>query len=749
MRPYLRLVMVSLGVAATMVFLSGCSRSDQSVPQTTTTTVMSLDVEPQSSATQPTAATSEQDTVSESEPTGQTLTQATTSDDSGDQPDDAGITPAGDALSSIFSPARAPERRTMGLLQRTFLDIAADGDQDLELAVVIDGTDSMATELAGVRRSIHQMLADLRKFRGGQVRTAIVVYRDAASPSGAVSIPLNTFTADQAAIEKAVESLSPESGAPYFHELPDLGLYRAIGDLPWSADDQVTKWILMFGDAPPYAESRSDTDATAGKRRYGTDLLIGAARSKGIRVNCILCISSDNVSDSYAKAVDETRTFMSRIASETGGLMLDLSNPAARAALADAAKQPQIEYAKINPITAINLASVRRDDIRISQGDHDAVRPVSIAVLPHLPLEQIRTSAIDPNLRAVQISTALRMRLNQVTGVKVASPVDIQRQLRRLRVSGGDSSQALRGLASRLGVDYVVWGSMAAGGATYQTAAYRRDNGNRVVQVDLPGNADQGTWAQLFLTAASEQTDDQEAIGRLLDRIEQDNDLKQGLATPLSANPSTSGELLKALESLEQALAYDTRSDQSAELLKMADQASQSAATAEPDNPLAHWLQANVAYNQAAQLFQRGNKQQASQRMKQMRSSLNRAVNLRQRIAIPSLLTEVQADFLLLVRRDTPQAIENYQTLTGLDQPLQSQLRGHWMLAGIYAGDWGNAGSPNVDPEKARYHVMQIMANWPESPQAKLLRRWLKYDETTQETEFNYLPMVNIELTQT
>ena len=59
--------------------------------------------------------------------------------------------PVSSVLNTIFSPARAPRRKTMGLLQRSFLDLADQVDQALELAVVVDGTDSMAEELAGVR----------------------------------------------------------------------------------------------------------------------------------------------------------------------------------------------------------------------------------------------------------------------------------------------------------------------------------------------------------------------------------------------------------------------------------------------------------------------------------------------------------------------------------------------------------------------------------------------------------------------
>ncbi|MCG8653401.1 MAG: VWA domain-containing protein [Pirellulales bacterium] len=662
----------------------------------------------------------------------------------GQQPDQEPASAVGPAITSIFSPARAPQRKTMGLLQRSFLDIAAEGDRELEVAIVVDGTDSMKAELAGVRKSIHQMLEDLRRYRNNEVRAAIVVYRDSGSPSGATEILQKQFTSDQSALQEAVKRLQPESGAPFFHELPDLGLHKAIHELPWTSDDQVAKWILMFGDAPPYAETRQQADSKKGFRRYSTDVLIGAARAKGIRVNCVLCTSGDRSSQAYHQAVEETRNFMSRLCAGTDGLMLDLSYPQIRTALIDASKQPEVPYAEINPITAIDLASVRRDEFSETSTDPKAAAPVRVAVLPHMPLNQIRSVGSDPSHQAVQVSTALRTRLARLAGVRVASPVDIQRQLRRLRSGGSSPRQTLRGLAGRLGVDYVVWGQAAPGGAHYQTAAYRRDNGLQVVQVNLPTTADQGTWAHIFLAAASDQAGENEALGQLLNRI--NAQAKDSLTAPMSDNATTSAELLEALEALDQALQYDTRDPQSAKLLETANRASLSAAAAERRNPLAHWLQSNVAYNQAAHLFRSGQQEAAEKRMTEMKASLQRAINLREAIKNPSLLTEIEADYQLLVRKDIPAAIKKYEQLTDPQQPPQSQLRGHWMLSGIYAGDWGSAGQAVVDPEKARLHVMQIMANWPESPQATLLKRWLKYDESTQQTEFNYLPTVNLGL---
>ncbi len=661
-------------------------------------------------------------------------------------------TAAGSALASIFSPIRAPQRKTMGLLQRSFLDLAAEGDLDLEIAIVVDGTESMAGDLAGVRDHIQQMLDDLRKCRKSEVRVAMVVYRDEGSPSGPVVFPQKFFTSDRSSIAQAVQSLKPETGEPYFYEMTDVGLYDAVNDLPWTLDDQVTKWILLFGDAAPYPPSlfksgvSENPDAPQERyRKYGTDLLIDRARAKQIRIHCLLCTGSNEFTETYMAAIDETRSFMNTISAGTDGLMLDLSSPQVRSALVDAAKQPDVEYEKINPITAIDLASVRRDDVNSSSSDTDAavVKTVRLAVLPHMPLDQIRSvGGIDPAKPAVQVSTALRTRLAQIAGVYVASPIDIYRQLRRMRAGNSDPQQQLRGLAAQLGVDYVVWGQVAADNATYQTAAYRRDTGQRVFEVSLPGGDDQGTWTHYFLSAASKQAGEGEEIGQLLQRLE-------GVAAnnvPMAKDSTTSSELLKALEALDQALEYDTRSQDSQQLLEVADKASKNAAKREPRNPLAHWLQANVAYNQAANLYRVGNKQAAVSRMKEMKSSLSRAIDLRADIHHPSLLTEIEGDYFLLVKRDIPEAIARYETMTQPDQPLQSQLRGHWMLSGIYAGDWGNAQQPTVDPAKARLHVMQIMANWPNSPQASLLKKWLNYDETRSETEFNYLPRVNVEL---
>ena len=83
--------------------------------------------------------------------------------------------------------------------------------------------------------------------------------------------------------------------------------------------------------------------------------------------------------------------------------------------------------------------------------------------------------------------------------------------------------------------------------------------------------------------------------------------------------------------------------------------------------------------------------------------------------------------------------------MTGETMPPKSQLRGHWMLAGIFAGDWG-VDQQVIDAEKARYHVIEIVAGWPDSPEAKRLKRWLLWDDETDQSRHDYLPKIHSSL---
>ena len=103
----------------------------------------------------------------------------------------------------------------------------------------------------------------------------------------------------------------------------------------------------------------------------------------------------------------------------------------------------------------------------------------------------------------------------------------------------------------------------------------------------------------------------------------------------------------------------------------------------------------------------------------------------------------------MLVSKNYPAAVEAYEELCQVtpDTPLHTALRAHWMLAGIYSGDWGVAkdekGKPVIDPAKARGHLIQILAHWNESSEAEFIRRNLRWDEESGTNRFEHFPRVN------
>lgn len=641
-------------------------------------------------------------------------------------------------MRTIFSPAAAPQRKTMGLLQRSFLDVMEQSGERIEIALVIDGTDSMADEIAGVKQSIHAMREDLQRFSGGEVRVAVVVYRDSGSPSGAVSVLLDRFTNDPEAINAALDSLEPESGAPFFHEMVDAGLHTALDQLPWSDDSSTTRWAFLFGDAPPYAENFSSAEVPAARRQFATELLIALAARKGVQLHCILCNSNETLQATYKRAASETRQFMSALAEGTDGLMLDLSYPDIRKAIVEAGRKPRSDYARIEPITQQDL-----EYARAAYGFDAADEPrseVHVAVLPHMPLDQM---SFDPRNPAVQISTALRHKLEEVPRMRVVSPYDVERQLRRLRAEGIEEPQKIRALAARLGADYVLWGETDPSGSPIRSAVFSRATGESMAQVTHDGSPIH--LASAVLNAPTEDPllrslrdnpafDDQRFTARLTDS--------------LAESPATTREILAALEALEQALGRIVGDPASSALLTTATLAAETALKDEPRNGVAHWLLANIHFNLAQQAFAAGEQEEAESHMQSMARSLGRAYRYRDTIASSSLSKEIASDYVLLVDRDIPLAIKRYETLAS-DRGISSGVRrrAHWMLTGIYAGDWAVA-AEHVDPAKARDHAIAILANWEKSPEAELLRTWLRWDPKSNKTETPYLPKSNAQLAQ-
>lgn len=651
---------------------------------------------------------------------------------------------AGHAVATVFSPRRAPAAKSMGLLQRSFLDLIESSRSRLEVALVVDGTDSMERDIAGVRRALREMATDLDNYRDGKVSFALIVYRDAAVKPNEVTRPVPTFTSDLDVLQKQFDRIQPLTGAPYFPEMVDLAIYEAIEDLNWSEDEQTSRWILLFADAPPYDEGFME-DKTGARRSKSTELLVELARQKKIQINGVLCRSDAEKFTSYETVLPKTRRFMSTLTTETGGLMLDLSDPAIRETVRKAAEVKTVPTRSIGRITPADVEAARKlaDEDKLPVAKN---RRISIAVLPHLPLESLD---FNPALPEVQVTTELRHKLELLPSVELRSPVEISRQVRRLRDEGLPVDQWLPTLAARLGVDYIIWGSYVGardGGVRQLRSVIFSRQTNKELQPLVVNNqpatqvvgllVEQMTNANFMRNAAPD-------LRAALAAARSNQRILDELVTPVSTSSAARDDILQGYEALDQALAFEAGDAEAAPLLQQAQTALNRALAKQPRDPLALMLQANCLFNLARLETAAGNKQEAQQHVAAMHRALSQAYEERNRCRFQTVKREIMADYALLVSRNFEEAVSLYGELTavGAQTPLPSALRAHWMLAGIHSGDWGVPGDAAVvDAALARKHLIHILAHWPESSQALYIRRNLRWKED-RGSQYQHVPL--------
>ncbi len=656
--------------------------------------------------------------------------------------------PAGLALESVFNPQRAPAHKTMGLLQRSFLDLVESSQQELQVALVVDGTDSMATDIEGVRNALRSVVADLRQYKGDHVSLALIVYRDSGSPSGEVTMLHSQFTADEQALAESFTKLVPESGAPYFLELPDLGVHEALSKLNWSEGPDSSRWLLLFGDAPPYDPDFVDKDQNTGaRRRFDTDLLVNLAQRKGVQISCVLCTSREQERSVYEQVLDKTRKFMNALATGTGGLMLDLSYPDIRSALIEAAKKGRVDRQRIGTITRAEVETARQAAATAKLPVSDGQR-LRLAVLPHLPLDQM---TFDPAQEAVQIATELRQKFRTIPSTEVASPVDVERALRRIKAANVAPAQQLQAVAMQLRVDYLVWGTYrrAQGVVQVRSAIYRKTDGQKVTESQaftsaaLPENELAGNlvskWTLATLDPKSAPTLYAAFVG-----LRDNTTLKSQVLTPVANNVESRTDLLGGFEALEQALAYPVGDATGKTRLEQAEQLLGRAASQDVRNPFIQMLLASCYFNQAQGALNGGRTEEAKAKSQLFTEALKRAYREREHAQVDLVKTEIEADYNLIVKKDYPAAIKLYEMLATAphDATLHTALRAHWMLAGIFSGDWGVTAAM-VDPVKAKEHLVLLLAHWPDSSESGFIKTNLRWNDERGRNQFEHFPRVN------
>lgn len=651
-------------------------------------------------------------------------------------------------LRSVFSPRRSPTKQTMGLSQRSFLDLVEQSKPKLEVAFLIDGTESMAPALEGVRDALSQMMRDLELYKQSEIAYQIVIFRDLGSPSGEVSFPLQTeengFTTDRKALIEAIRHLTAESGAPYFPEPVDEGVYQALNALKWSTTDDVSRWLFLFGDAPPFDSTLQD-DQTGARRRYATDKLVAIADARHVHINCILCTTREEDQQAFDQVLDHTRAFMNALSTGSGGIMLDLSYRDIRDAILKANELPEVDYSPVGTIRATEVEQVRSE---LNAENSQARSSVGVAILPHAPLDEMSFAS---DALGVQVATELRLRINSIPGIVVSEPLLVERHFDQLQrnasYSGLRGSALLQALGRALGVDYVLWGDARSihGSRIVTTRLYDAATGEVLTEAERASNSSVGTdqicsLLASDLLAASISSPAHRPLANHLAAVRNDPDELRSVTRVISSS-SAHEDLVTGLGALESALAYPAGDDTGIELLNKARNSLKRAVASDETNSLPHFLLANCLYNLAKQSHE------SSSLIQEFGSELRAAY--RYRISLPNsdLRREIEADYDLLLRGKPSEAIPVYLQLAEGGGSSDSARRANWMLAGIYGGDWGVDGE-FVNADKARERLIRILALWPDSSEAQFIRRVLRWDDRQQETRFPHFPRENDALVQ-
>ena len=240
-----------------------------------------------------------------------------------------------------------------------------------------------------------------------------------------------------------------------------------------------------------------------------------------------------------------------------------------------------------------------------------------------------------------------------------------------------------------------------------------------------------------------------EALQPLLQRLatmeESADGTDRDIAMLQNLNSQERSQFLGAFEALEQALGYSLGDELGEELLNKAELELEKLLASQPEHAFAHALRASCLYNQAKIQEGRGHLEQAKILIQQSNDAIKEAYRMRSQIVDRLSRLEVEADYALMVAKDYPGAISAYEQIVSFSEasPVQTALRAHWMLAGIFNGAWDIAKNDSTvaNPEKAKHHIIQILAFWPDSVEAASIKRYLLWDDKNNKSRTPYLPI--------
>ncbi len=629
-----------------------------------------------------------------------------------------------------------PYDRSRGFYQRTAFGLQ-DFKKRIEIAFVIDGTDSMGRDILSLKddlpkwvESLDRALKQNENNSVEELGVAVVVYRDLLSaPGGAAAVEVLTRRFIDVAHNKPgmdeiiarLNSIPLMAGEPYFEEQVDRGLYAALTELDWTPVDEpgrrggVTRLVILAGDAPPFDEAvwmdpalNARNERTRGIRQplraHKTQDLAALAAQKGITVHAVLCQSDfgrgADVRDNEVLAATAAglrarwNDFARTLADQTRGSVFDLNDAGMLDALG---RQPAAatSYQELKPFDKSDLEKFENEN------------RVRVVVLPPMPLRQIDFAPSQP---PTAFASKLCAQLMKVPGFDVALIWQVEEAWKKgakaKAAAQAPDDDVLKALADELNARFVVWGDYAsANDASAGCRLYIFDaNGGKPATLEVAGPS-RNDLLQHALVALSQ------ASGPLA---------RTGLVIANQRPPAAADDHLFWGEfHLEAALAFKRNDDQGRKSLLEARREIDEVLRTDPENPWAWYLVANHVFNTEAGGFSNENARQA----------LAKAHTFRAKVTEDAMRLEIEADYALFIDKDPAAAVAIYEQLAQKQQLgyTQRALRALWMLAGLHLGDFGAAqAKPTVENvDAATKEILTIMLNWPDSPEAKYYEQFL------------------------
>lgn len=190
--------------------------------------------------------------------------------------------------------------------------------EPLDIAFVFDGTASMGEEIAEFQRSIDTILNQIAR-RSRNVRYAVAQFADHADlrpcggPLANARAPvwrlLTDFTADPAVARAAVNRTAVYANGC---DIPEayLEALAEVRQLSWRREPEVTRYVIIVGDAPARSPDRGFDDVFGTADDLNFQRVTSGYRSDGITIVGIYAPGVEGVDRSFAMLAGPTSNGM-------------------------------------------------------------------------------------------------------------------------------------------------------------------------------------------------------------------------------------------------------------------------------------------------------------------------------------------------------------------------------------------------------------------------------------------------------